>query len=126
MVSSEFHGFVQSNRFEQILMKRLIDIIYAVLLDEYLQVDHLLRRRCLGVFAGIEHRNLVLLDLLLDVPQLPLHLVASSDFVDELSLESVDVGVQLKREYVKPLFTFQSLRSCLAHIVNIGRTLTCM
>lgn len=63
------------------------------LLEGGLQVDHLPGLGGLGVLAGVQHRDAVLLDLLLQVAQLALHLVATAHLVDELPLEGIDVGI---------------------------------
>ena len=77
-----------------------------------LQVDHFAWLRGLGTLGPLHHRDVVLLDLLLQEPQLPLHLVAPSHLikvvtdlvfrekvqphlVDELPLECVGVGVEV-------------------------------
>lgn len=64
--------------------------------EEYLEINNLAwigRARQLGEI--VLDRHPVLLDLGLDVAQLPLHLVAASHLADELPLEVVHVAVEL-------------------------------
>lgn len=64
--------------------------------ESYLQVDHLPRLRRLGALPrDLQHGDSVAADLLLEVAQLALHLVAPTDLIDELALERVHVGVEL-------------------------------
>lgn len=61
----------------------------------YLQVNHLTGLRSLGTLASVQHGYAVLLDLLLQVAQLALHLIAAADLVHELSLEGVHIRIEL-------------------------------
>uniref|UniRef100_A0A1I8J5W1 Secreted protein n=1 Tax=Macrostomum lignano TaxID=282301 RepID=A0A1I8J5W1_9PLAT len=74
-----------------------VDVAQLVLqlLQVGLKVDHLAGIRSFGIVAGVQHWHAVLLDLLLQVTQLPLHLVTAADFVDKLSLEGVGVGLEV-------------------------------
>lgn len=65
----------------------------------YLKVDHLPGLRRLGALPrDLQHGDPVAPDLLLEVAQLALHLVAPADFIDEFALERVDVRVKLGRK----------------------------
>lgn len=61
----------------------------------YLKVNHFAGLRCLWALAGVQHRDTVLLDLLLQVPEFTLHLVAAAHLIDKLALERVDVRIEL-------------------------------
>lgn len=94
---------LQLGQLQEVLLQRLrilIDLAQLVLqlLERRLQVNHLAGLRRLGTITGVQHRDRVLLDLLLQVPQLALHLIATTHLVHELALERVHVGIQLQRE----------------------------
>lgn len=94
---------LQLGQLQEVLLQRLrilIDLAQLVLqlLERRLQVNHLAGLRRLGTITGVQHRDRVLLDLLLQVPQLALHLIATTHLVHELALERVHVGIQLERE----------------------------
>ena len=64
-------------------------------LESNLKIDHFAWLRSLGILAIIQHWYSVLLDLLLQVTELPFHLIATSHLVDEFSLESIHIRIEL-------------------------------
>lgn len=73
----------------------------------YLKINHFSGLWRLGALTGIEHRNTVLLNLLLEVTQFAFHFIAATNLVDELALEGIDVRIQLQSEtkLCKPKYT---------------------
>lgn len=93
-------NMLQLGQLQEVSFQRLsilVDFTQLILelLKGRLQVDHLTRLRRFRTLAGIVHWNSILFDLLLEISKLSLHLVASTHLIDELALESVDVGIQV-------------------------------
>lgn len=91
---------LQLGQLQEVALQRFGVLVHLAqfvlqLLEGGLQVDHLPRLGSFGALAGVQHRDAVLLDFLLQVAQLALHLVAPAHLVDELALERIDVRVEL-------------------------------
>lgn len=60
----------------------------------YLKINHLPGLWCFRTFARyLQHGDTITADLLLQVPELALHLITAADLIDELALEGVHVWV---------------------------------
>lgn len=66
----------------------------------YFEVNHFARLWSFWVFTGVQHRYLVLFDLLFQVTQFSFHLIAATHLADELALERIDVRIQLQQTTV--------------------------
>lgn len=67
----------------------------------YLEVNHFPRKWCIWIFSQVKHRNAVLFNFFLQIPQLSLHFIASSDFIDKLLVNNKAVNPDEDRWYSK-------------------------
>lgn len=75
----------------------------------HLKVDHLSRLRRLRTLARyFQHGDGILTNFLLEITKLALHLVAAANFIDELALKRVHVGIQLlEKQSIKYLVIYK-------------------